>query len=133
MIPTKVQEQLLQDALRHASLNAVTTGQPMLGGMGMSAKGVLFALLLPQGTALKLSPEDQEHFLRMPGASRYEIAGDPARSRIWVVAPPELPDQTAHWASWVRKAFQFNERTVPPNRRPPPKPGRKAAHGRGAR
>lgn len=133
MIPPKVQEQLLQDALRYASLNASTTPKPMLGGIGISAKGVLFALVLPQGTALKLSPEDQEHFLRIPGTSRYEIAGDPARSRIWVVAPPELPDQTAHWASWVRKAFQYNERTVPPNRRPPPKPGRKAAHGRGAR
>lgn len=133
MIPPRIQEQLLQDALRHASLNATTSGKPMLGGQCISAKGVLFALLLPQGTALKLSPEDQEHLLKLPGSSRYEIPGDPARSRVWVVAPPELPDQTAHWASWVRKAFQFNERVVPPNRRPPPKPGRKASHGRGAR
>lgn len=133
MIPPKVQEQLLQDALRHASLSANTTTKPMLGGTGVTSKGVLFALLLPQGSALKLSPEDQEHFLRMPGASRYEIPGDPARSRVWVIAPPELPDQTPHWAAWVRKAFQFNERTVPANRRPPPKPGRKASHGRGAR
>lgn len=133
MIPAKVQEQLLQDALRHASLTAVTTARPLLGGAGISAKGVLFALILPQGTALKLSPEDQEHFLRIPGTARYEIPGDPTRSRTWVIAPAELPDQTSHWASWVRKAFQFNERAVPPNRRPPPKPGRKASHGRGPR
>lgn len=121
---TQIQEQVLKDALESVSLSTATTSQRMLGGLGISLKGTLFALLLPQGTALKLSPEDQERFLEMPGAVRYEIEGDPSRSRVWVVAPPELPDRTAHFASWVRKAFHFCERTVPTARRGTPKPGR---------
>lgn len=133
MIPPKIQEQLLQDALRHASLTATTSSKPMLGGAGVSAKGVLFALLLPNGTALRLSPEDQEHFLRIPGAARHVFPADPARAAAWIVAPPDMPDQTTHWATWVRKAFQFNERAVPGARRPPPKPGRKPSHGRSSR
>lgn len=130
MIPVKVQEQLLQDALRKASLNADTMGKPMLGGTGISVKGNLFALILPHGTALKLSADDQEHFLKIPGTSRYEIPGDPTRSRIWTVSPETLMDQTAHWASWVRKSYQFVEKTVPGSRKLPPKPGRKASHAR---
>lgn len=130
MIPMKVQEQLLQDALAEASLSRTTLAHKMLGGMGISVKGSLFALLLPQGTALKLPPPEQEHVLRMPGASRYEIEGDPARSNVWVILPENLLDKTEHYASWVRKAFQFTERVVPQGRRPPPKPGRKASHGR---
>lgn len=130
MIPAKVQEQLLHDALSWASLHATTTSQKMLGGQGMSVKGNLFALILPQGTALKLSPEDQKHLLELPGAQRYEIAGDPARSMVWVILPESMLDQTNHYASWVRKAFQFTAKTVPSSYRLPPKPGRKAAHGR---
>ena len=130
MIPAKVQEQLLQDALRWASLSAATTSQKMLGGQGISVKGSLFALLLPQGTALKLSPDDQKHLLELPGSRRFEIEGDPARSMVWVLVPESLMDQTNHYASWVRKAFQFCEKTVPSSRRMPPKPGRKASHGR---
>jgi TfoX/Sxy family transcriptional regulator of competence genes len=130
LIPAKVQEQLLQDALRWASLSAATTSQKMLGGQGISVKGSLFALLLPQGTALKLSADDQKHLLELPGSRRFEIEGDPARSMIWVLVPESLMDQTNHYASWVRKAFQFCEKTVPSSRRMPPKPGRKASHGR---
>jgi len=104
----------------------------MLGGSGVTVKGSLFALLLPQGTALKLSPEDQEHLLQLPGATRFEVPGDPARSKAWIIVPESLMDQTNHYASWVRKAFQNAEKTVPTSRRMPPKPGRKAAHGRTA-
>lgn len=133
MIPMKVQEQLLQDALAEASLSRETLQQKMLGGIGISVKGSLFALLLAQGTALKLPPEEQEHLLRMPGAFRYEIEGDPARSNVWVIVPENLLDKTQHYASWVRKAFKFTERVVPQGRRLPPKPGRKSTHGRGPR
>lgn len=133
MIPINIQEQLLQDALGAASLSRVTVSQKMLGGFGISVKGTQFALLLPQGTALKLPPPEQEHLLKIPGAARYEIPGDPARSNTWVILPQALLDQTPHYASWVRKAFQFNERQVPQGRRLPPKPGRKVSHGRSSR
>lgn len=133
MIPINIQEQLLQDALGAASLSRVTVQQKLGIGIGISVKGAQFALLLPQGTALKLPPQEQEHLLQLPGSSRYEIPGDPARSRIWVIVPESLMDQTSHYASWVRKAFQFTEKVVPQGRRLPPKPGRKPSHGRNPR
>lgn len=112
MIAANIQEQLLQDALRQASLSVATSRQRMLGGLGISVKGRLFALILQQGTALKLSEPDQENLLRMPGASRYEVPGDPARSRVWVVVPEPLMDQTNHYAGWVRKAFELSDKAA---------------------
>jgi hypothetical protein len=125
MIPTKVQEQLLQDALRQASLNAETLCRPMLGGQGVTVKGNLFALLLPAGIGLRLAPDDQRNFLTIPGTSRLEVPGDPARSELWVVAPDSLVEATPHFAGWVRKAYGNVDRTVPSARRGAPKPGRR--------
>lgn len=125
MIPTKVQEQLLRDALRHASLASDTNLRPMLGGQGVTVKGNLFALLLPQGVGLKLSPEEQVHFLTIPGTTRLEVPNDPARSAVWVVAPDALVEATPHFAGWVRKAYGYTDRTVPTGRMPAVKPGRK--------
>ncbi|HNY32981.1 MAG TPA: TfoX/Sxy family protein [Fibrobacteria bacterium] len=130
MIPINIQEQLLQDALEVASISRNTVQQKLAIGVGISVKGTQFALLLPQGTALKLPPQEQEHLLQLPGSCRYEIPGDPARSMVWVILPESLLDQTPHYASWVRKAFQFTDRVVPQGRRLPPKPGRKPSHGR---
>lgn len=96
----------------------------MLGGQAISVKNVLFALILPQGTALKLSEPDQENLLRMPGSCRYEVPGDPARSMVWVVVPESLLDQTNHYAGWVRKAFEFCDKSTRPGRTGP-RPARK--------
>jgi len=124
MIPTKIQDQLVRDALRHASLASETKLRPMLGGQGVSVKGNLFALLLVQGVGLKLSSDEQVHFLTIPGTTRLEVPDDPARSAIWVVAPDALVESTAHFAGWVRKAYGYTDRTVPTGRMPAVKPGR---------
>ena len=126
MASVRIHEQLLQDALRQASLSTETVCRPMLGGQGVSVKGNLFALLLPSGIGLRLPPEEQGHFLTIPGTSRLDVPGDTARSRLWVVAPESLAGSVAHFSGWVRKAYGFVERTVPAARRGAPKPGRRA-------
>lgn len=108
MHPNPIQEEILRDALGVAGLSMQVTSQRMMGGLGISLKGHLFAHICGEGTGLRLGPEDKAALLATPGAKPLTFSGDPARSAKFVLVPERMLDQLPVFAIWVKKAVKFS-------------------------
>ncbi len=76
------------------------TFKPMFGGIMGYADGKVFASFSDMGVALKLSGEDREALLAVPGSKPLQYSPDQPPSRSYVVAPDGMlsdPDVLRTW------------------------------------
>jgi TfoX/Sxy family transcriptional regulator of competence genes len=112
----EILDQILRDGLRQTSLSTDISARRTLGASGMHLKGLLFAYITTTGIALKLSPADQTALLALPGSSRYSPGDDPTRANQFVHVPEALLDDKNRLATWIRKSWDFVERSTPQGR-----------------
>lgn len=78
----------------------------MFGGMGVYARGRMFASLSDAGLALKLGTEDQTKLLEEEGARRLQYEEDGPVSKTYVVVPMAVAESPGSLGPWVLRSIQ---------------------------
>jgi TfoX/Sxy family transcriptional regulator of competence genes len=76
----------------------------MFGYPAIFISGNMVAGLVRDNMILRLSMEDTERFLALPGAAPF-IAMGGRRMRQWVVVPPALSKSKSELAAWLERAM----------------------------
>lgn len=86
----------------------------MFGGMGVYTGEKMFAFLIGEDIGFKLSPEDAEEALRLPGAGpiRPEPTAEPMRE--YVKMPKDVLDNMECFMYWLEKSCKYARRKMQP-------------------
>jgi len=79
----------------------------MFGGLSVYSADKIFATLSNVGIGLKLSETDRQALLREPGAKPLQYEPDQPPSKTYVSLPPQIVDDDAELAQWVRRSADF--------------------------
>ncbi len=82
----------------------------MFGGMGVYTGERMFAFLIGEDIGLKLSPEDVEEALTMPGAGPMKPDAEMEPMREYVKMPREILDNFETFMSWVDRSATYARR-----------------------
>lgn len=84
----------------------------MFNGMGVYTGEKMFAYLCGEDIGLKLSPEDLEEAMRLPGASPCcaDAGADPMPQ--YVKMPKEVLDNFEKFYAWVERSASYASRKV---------------------
>ncbi len=85
----------------------------MFGGMGIYAGNKMFAFLMDEDVGLKLSPEDLETALGMPGAEILIPEPDGEPMREYVKMPQSLLDDEAGFQDWLERSVRYAQGGTP--------------------
>jgi TfoX/Sxy family transcriptional regulator of competence genes len=79
----------------------------MFGGMGVYTGEKMFAFLIGEDIGLKLSPEDLELAMQLPGAGPMRPDKNMEPMREYVRMPREILDNSAEFSVWVERSAQY--------------------------
>lgn len=82
----------------------------MFGGMGVYTGEKMFAFLIGEDIGLKLSPEDLEEAMTLPGAGPMRPDKDMEPMREYVKMPREVLDNVDTFMTWVDKSANYARR-----------------------
>lgn len=82
----------------------------MFGGMGVFTGERMFAFLIGEEIGLKLSPEDRDEAMQMPGAGTISSQPDAEPMQGYVRMPHEVLDDTEQFSSWVERSAEYAKR-----------------------
>lgn len=84
----------------------------MFGGMGVYTGEKMFAFLVGEDIGLKLSPDDYEHALTLPGAGPMRPDKDAEPMREYVKMPTNVLDDRDTFMYWVEKSANYARRKL---------------------
>lgn len=84
----------------------------MFGGMGIYTGEKMFAFLVDEDIGLKLSPEDIEKALQIPGAGPMKPDKDSEPMREYVKMPRDVLDNRDQFLFWVEKSAAYARRKL---------------------
>lgn len=84
----------------------------MFGGMGIYTGEKMFAFLYEAEIGLKLSPEDLNVAMQMPGAGPVIPEPDAEPMREYVQMPKEVLDNYEQFIAWVEKSATYARRKI---------------------
>ena len=108
----------LEDAATHLGRPHDLRFKPMFGGLMAWFDEKPCAWLSAQGLALRLAAADQDALLAHEGAARFRHRADEPPSRDYILVPPALRSDTAHFAQWLERS---SHAPAPEKKRPRPK------------
>lgn len=79
----------------------------MFGGMGVFTGERMFAFLIGEDIGLKLSPEDRQEALQMPGAGPICSQPDAEPMQGYVRMPQEILDDSERFSTWVERSAGY--------------------------
>lgn len=79
----------------------------MLGGMGIYTGEKVFAVLLDDAVALKLSPQDREKALQVEGAKIFRPAPGAPEMSEYVELPTSILDDVELFQYWIRRSAEY--------------------------
>ena len=82
----------------------------MFGGMGVYTGEKMFAFLIGEDIGLKLSPEDIEEAMSLPGAGPMKPDQDMEPMREYVKMPREILDNIDIFMAWVERSAAYARR-----------------------
>lgn len=82
----------------------------MFGGMGVYTGEKMFAFLVGEDIGLKLSPEDLEEVMNLPGAEPLRPAPDAEPMREYARLPREVLDNFEKFTYWVDRSAAYARR-----------------------
>lgn len=84
----------------------------MFGGMGVYTGEKMFAFLMGEDIGLKLSPEDFEKAMELPGAGPVRPDPEAEPMREYVKMPREILDNHETFLYWVERSATYARRKV---------------------
>jgi len=84
----------------------------MFGGMGIYTGEKMFAFLYESEIGLKLSPDDLETAMKLPGAGPRRPEPDAEPMREYVQMPKEILDNYESFIHWVEKSTAYARRKI---------------------
>lgn len=84
----------------------------MFGGMGIYTGEKMFAFLYEAEIGLKLSPDDLEEAMKLPGAGPLRPEPDAEPMREYVQMPKEILDNYESFIAWVEKSTAYARRKM---------------------
>lgn len=84
----------------------------MFGGMGIYTGEKMFAFLVGEDIALKLSPEDLDEAMQIPGAGPMKPDKDSEPMREYVCMPREILDNVEQFMFWVERSATYARRKL---------------------
>jgi DNA transformation protein and related proteins len=84
----------------------------MFGGMGVYTGEKMFAFLYEAELGLKLSPEDLDEAMNMPGAGPVVPEPNAEPMREYVQMPKEVLDNYEAFIGWVEKSATYARRKL---------------------
>lgn len=84
----------------------------MFGGMGIYTGEKMFAFLYEAEIGLKLSPDDLEEAMKLPGAGPLRPEPDAEPMREYVQMPKEILDNYDSFIEWVEKSTAYARRKL---------------------
>src|SRR4051794_37841334 len=79
----------------------------MFGGMGVYTGEKMFAFLVDEDIGLKLSPDDLEKAMLLPGAGPLRPEPDSEPMREYVKMPKEVLDNLEQFTYWVERSASY--------------------------
>lgn len=79
----------------------------MFGGMGIYTGEKMFAFLMEAEIALKLSPEDLQEAMGIPGAGPMRPEPDAEPMREYVRMPKNVLDDYDQFVAWVERSASY--------------------------
>ena len=79
----------------------------MFGGMGVYTGEKMFAFLVGDDIGLKLSPDDLEQAMNLPGAGPLRPEPDAEPMREYVKMPREVLDNLEQFTYWVERSAAY--------------------------
>ena len=79
----------------------------MFGGMGVYTGEKMFAFLVGEDIGLKLSPDDLEKAMQLPGACPLKPDPEAEPMREYVKMPKDVLDNLEQFTSWVEKSANY--------------------------
>ncbi len=79
----------------------------MFGGMGIYTGEKMFAFLVGEEIGLKLSPEDLQEAMKLPGAGPMKPDKDAEPMREYVQMPREVLDNLEKFMLWVDRSANY--------------------------
>jgi len=79
----------------------------MFNGMGIYTGERMFAFLVDDVIGLKLSPDDREHALGLPGAELLRTDPNAEPMREYVQMPKDVLDNFEQFSHWVQKSADY--------------------------
>lgn len=86
----------------------------MFGGMGIYTGEKMFAFLVGEEIGLKLSPEDVEEAMKLPGAGPMRPDTNAEPMREYVKMPRDVLDNRDKFVHWVEKSASYARRKLAP-------------------
>jgi DNA transformation protein and related proteins len=84
----------------------------MFGGMGVYTGEKMFAFLIDEEIGLKLSPEDLEQAMQLPGAGPMVPDKDAEPMREYVKMPKDVLDNLDTFLYWVERSANYAQRKI---------------------
>ncbi len=84
----------------------------MFGGMGVYTGEKMFAFLVGEDIGLKLSPEDIEEAMTLPGSGPMRPDENSEPMREYVKMPVEVLDNLEAFLYWVEKSANYARRKL---------------------
>lgn len=84
----------------------------MLGGMGIYTGERMFAFLIGEDIGLKLSPEDLELAMQLPGAGPLKPSADAEPMKDYVRMPRAVLDNYEEFIQWVERSASHAQRKI---------------------
>lgn len=84
----------------------------MFGGMGVYTGEKMFAFLVGEDIGLKLSPDDYEEALTLPGAGPMKPDKDAEPMREYVKMPRNILDDRDSFVAWVDRSAAYARRKL---------------------
>lgn len=85
----------------------------MFGGMGIFTGERMFAFLYGEDMGLKLSVEDIEEAMKLPGAGPLQPEPDAEPMKEYVKMPRDILDNYEIFMYWVEKSANYASKKVP--------------------
>ena len=79
----------------------------MFGGMGIYTGERMFAFLIGEDIGLKLSPEDREEAMQLPGAEPLKPAPDAEPMKDYIRMPRTVLDNYEQFIHWVERSASY--------------------------
>lgn len=79
----------------------------MFGGMGIYTGERMFAFLVGEDIGLKLSPEDLDEAMQLPGAEQLRPAPDAEPMKEYVRMPRSVLDNYELFIAWVERSASY--------------------------